>query len=580
MEDYVKIRTKLFFNAFLSISCLILLGGLGIFFTSKVANVSLSLVKSQATPIMRLSEIEMIIADIFRNLIIHTGTTDPESAKQIETNIGTLEATLATQMEQYIGGGTSLREKAADAGESQEERRPPQPQQPAGTYSESSFINDYQAKWAVFKKVADEAMELSKSYAKEDALHMLVTRGRIAYNDISTMFHDNITDRRQKMDVLVDDAGETKRQATMWALVLTAVTGIIALTWCVFITRSITVNLATCIKFSKDVANGDLRSRIKLTSKDELGELAATLNDMGKNLQSIINDLTSNADDMKSSSADLSQISNHMSVGSQKTSDKAIGVAEAGDQMRSNMNSVAAAMEQATMNLGMVVSSVEEMTATVNEIAQTSENARDKTDNAVQLADATSIQVNELGKSAQQIGKVVETITDISEQVNLLALNATIEAARAGEAGKGFAVVANEIKELAKLTSESTSEIKNRIDDIQSSTSNTVSQISDIVNVFGDVNEQVGTIATAIEEQSVTTKEISGNLAQANKGITEVNENVNNSTAVASQVADDIEDVKMAANEMSNSSSQVNLNAEQLAKLSEQLASMVGRFEI
>nr|WP_320011745.1 methyl-accepting chemotaxis protein [uncultured Desulfobulbus sp.] len=77
-------------------------------------------------------------------------------------------------------------------------------------------------------------------------------------------------------------------------------------------------------------------------------------------------------------------------------------------------------------------------------------------------AGSASSQVNELGLAAQEIGKVVEAITEISEQVNLLALNATIEAARAGDAGKGFAVVANKIKELARQTAEATGEIKRR----------------------------------------------------------------------------------------------------------------------
>lgn len=332
----------------------------------------------------------------------------------------------------------------------------------------------------------------------------------------------------------------------------------------------------------RDIAtgDGDLTKRLKIASKDEIGALARWFNQFIDNLQSIIRDVASNADGMRSSSAELSQISNHMSDGSRKTSEKAVGVSEAGDQMRTNMTSVAASMEQASTNLSMVVAAVEEMTATINEISQTSENARVKADSAVHLANETSDQVNALGVSADEIGKVIETITDISEQVNLLALNATIEAARAGEAGKGFAVVANEIKELANQTSHSTGEIKNRVGDIQASTKRTVTHITDIVAAFGEVNELVGTIATAIEEQSVTTREISGNLTQANGGITEINENVNNSTLVATQVADDIEDVKAAASEMSDSSAQVNINSDQLAKLSEQLASVVGRFRI
>ena len=69
---------------------------------------------------------------------------------------------------------------------------------------------------------------------------------------------------------------------------------------------------------------------------------------------------------------------------------------------------------------------------------------------------SASEKIDNLGRAAQDIGKVTETITEISEQTNLLALNATIEAARAGEAGKGFAVVANEIKELAKQTAKAT----------------------------------------------------------------------------------------------------------------------------
>ncbi|MEO5364668.1 MAG: methyl-accepting chemotaxis protein, partial [Magnetococcus sp. DMHC-8] len=78
--------------------------------------------------------------------------------------------------------------------------------------------------------------------------------------------------------------------------------------------------------------------------------------------------------------------------------------------------------------------------------------------------------MQKLGVSAQEIGKVVAVISNIAEQTNILALNASIEAAGAGEAGKGFAVVANEVKELARQTSEATRMISEKIGQIQETT--------------------------------------------------------------------------------------------------------------
>jgi methyl-accepting chemotaxis protein len=116
----------------------------------------------------------------------------------------------------------------------------------------------------------------------------------------------------------------------------------------------------------------------------------------------------------------------------------------------------------------------ESIFSSASDTIQFTEKARSITSEAVTQTESSSGQINALGQSARDIGKIVETITDISEQVNLLALNATIEAARAGEAGKGFAVVANEIKELARQTAGATNEIRQRVEGIQSSTQGAV----------------------------------------------------------------------------------------------------------
>ncbi len=349
-----------------------------------------------------------------------------------------------------------------------------------------------------------------------------------------------------------------------------------------YISRKISRPIKTAGDMLKDIAQGegDLTKRLKVETEDEVGEMAEWFNKFIDTIQRIIKDVVQNANLVKEASRELSGISQQMTSGAEHTSEKADLVASAGEEMSSNMNSVASSTQQAASNVNIVATAAEEMTATINEIARNSENASQITQKAVAQTQNASNKVDELGEAALEIGKVVETITEISEQVNLLALNATIEAARAGEAGKGFAVVANEIKDLAKQTAEATQEIKEKIGAIQGSTEGTVTEIGQISEVINEVNEIVSTIAAAVEEQSITTRDIAENVAQASKGIQEVNENISQSSNVAGEIAKDIVDVNHAASEMSSSSAQVNMSADELAKLSEKLNELVGKFKI
>ena len=332
----------------------------------------------------------------------------------------------------------------------------------------------------------------------------------------------------------------------------------------------------------EDIAEGegDLTLRLDDQRHDEIGKLSGGFNRFIEKLSAMIQNISSNASSLNTSSSDLSNIAKLMAESAGGMSGKANSVSSAAEEMSANMSTVAAASEQAATNVHMVATATEEMTNTVNEIAHNSEKARNTTDEAVTQARVVSEKVDNLGIAAREISKVTEVITEISEQTNLLALNATIEAARAGEAGKGFAVVANEIKELAKQTAGATQDIKAKIDGIQSSTSETVSEIERITSVINGVNEIVSTIATAIEEQSVTNQEIATNISQASVGIQEVNENVAQSTSVSTHIAKDISEVNQSAGEMSDGSSQVNLKAEELSQLAEKLSALVNRFKL
>ena len=346
------------------------------------------------------------------------------------------------------------------------------------------------------------------------------------------------------------------------------------------IIRGITTILLKAIDLSKNIADGDLTQRLDIDQEDEVGILVQAMNSMSKNLQKMFQDISMGVQTLTSSSTELSAVSEQININSTQTAEKSNSVAAAAEEMATNMNSVAAATEQTSTNIQMIVAASEEMTATINEIATNITKGSETTSNAVMKAQEVSGKVDALGKSASEISKITEAISDISEQTNLLALNATIEAARAGEAGKGFAVVAGEIKALAQQTAEATSLIKEKISGVQNTTAESIEAIESIVNVINDINDIVTTVATAIEEQSATTQEISNNVSQAAAGVQEINENVNQTSTVAGEVTKDVSQVSQAAEEISNGSQQVNISATELSKLAETLNKMVNQFKI
>ena len=336
------------------------------------------------------------------------------------------------------------------------------------------------------------------------------------------------------------------------------------------------------VKGLDDLANGegDLTTRLEVKTKDEIGSLATCFNTFMEKLQGIIKDISGNATALNQSSSNLSDLSHVMSNGADDMSTKSNNVADAVKDMSENMDHVTSKMEETSSNIHMVSSATEEMTSTINEIASNSENARSITHQAVVQAQSSADRLTELSSAAIEIGKVTETINQISEQTNLLALNATIESARAGEAGKGFAVVANEIKELAKQTAGATHEIEDKVSEIQKMVNNSSDEMNDTLEVVNNINDIVSQIASAVEEQSATTKEIAVNIASAFDGIQDCSSNVSQSNESTTLIRDDMVGVDKNSGDMSAKSSEVESNASELMDLAVKLENLVSQFKI
>lgn len=332
--------------------------------------------------------------------------------------------------------------------------------------------------------------------------------------------------------------------------------------------------------FAGKMSEGNFAIRMKSRHRDEIGFLGSALNTLGGTLGAMFKEIADGVNTLNNSSSALSEMSQTMQRGAESISVKSKNGAASTEDLKAHINSVSDISGQTQKTVSVVEAATSEMTATINAIADSSESARQITNEAVTQAGNVSTKMNSLGVAADEISKVTEAITEISEQTNLLALNATIEAARAGEAGRGFAVVAGEIKELARQTAEASKEIKERIDGVQESTAQTVQEINQVSVVINDVDQVVAKIANAVTDQTVTTREISENIVEMIQSVKEVNETIDNSSVLAGKVADEIADVSRHTGEIFDVSSKVNTSAEKLLSLSGVLKKMVEKFTV
>ncbi len=294
----------------------------------------------------------------------------------------------------------------------------------------------------------------------------------------------------------------------------------------VMFTRSITSPVATLVQSIKKIAEGDLRTSIVVSGKDELTELQINTAAMLLSLKNTIQHISESSGQLAAAAEEMSAITEESMVGIQKQNMET-------EQAATAVNQMTAAVEEVARNAvaaSQYTQSSERSASIGNTKVRETISSIEQLSNTVQQA---TQEIQGLASQTQDIAKVLEVIRSIAEQTNLLALNAAIEAARAGEQGRGFAVVADEVRALAHRTQTSTLEIESMVKGIQSgsvkavqsmvqSNSETVvtltvarqanSAIVDIVTAVSDINERNLLIATASEQQAHVSRSIDRNL--------------------------------------------------------------------
>ncbi|WP_374433093.1 methyl-accepting chemotaxis protein [Inhella sp.] len=377
------------------------------------------------------------------------------------------------------------------------------------------------------QKVTKTAM-LGERETTRDLLLGDMRKSQMEYMKALSAFEDF------QVELMTASKIEAKNQAQRAEWLLMAVGLVAALVsggLAVLITRSVTAPINQAVEIAGTVADGDLRTRIRVDRKDEAGQLLAALQRMNDSLVGIVSSVRGNADSVATASGQIAQGNADLS---QRTEEQA-----------SNLQQTAASMEQ--------------LTATVNQNTDTARQAAQMANTAstvaVQGGEVVSRVVNtmdEISASSRKISDIIGVIDGIAFQTNILALNAAVEAARAGEQGRGFAVVAGEVRALASRSAEAAREIKSLIHASVERVDAGSQQVNDAGRTMQEVVNQVRRVSDMLSEISAASNEQSKGIGQIGDAVSQLDQVTQQNAALVEESAAAADSLQQQASELAN----------------------------
>jgi len=310
-------------------------------------------------------------------------------------------------------------------------------------------------------------------------------------------------------------AGDTIDQASIALIIGAIVCVLLALICGITITASITKPVRNLTTLLGRVSKGDLTVKQEVKSKDEIGEMVASVNEMVGNLSHVVTEVAGAADNVASGSEEMSASAQQLSQGATEQS---------------------ASAEECT-------SSMEEMASSIQQNADNAQQTNKIAAKAAEDARASGEAVVKTVAAMKEIAEKINIIEEIARKTDLLALNAAVEAARAGEHGKGFAVVASEVRKLAERSQTAAAEISKL-------SSSGVSIAEGAGEMLTKLVPDIRKTAELVQEISSSSNEQNSGTAQINKALQQLDQVIQQNAAASEEMASTCEELSSQAEQL------------------------------
>ncbi len=378
-----------------------------------------------------------------------------------------------------------------------------------------------------------------------------------------------------------------------WIFVLVIIT-IISFLASYLIYTELIVPLQQAFSVTEHMSKGRFDYNLKVNTMDEIGELLQSIKiiriifrSVFAEIKEVANKLHSSANIMIGYAMDFTETSFKLASVVKKTSDSVTSVSDSTNSIVDVVNKETLMTKDALSIINELNESILDESSVFTELMKVSNHSADEAGLGEKGIIEVKLAMDAIGQNYIAIKNIMETITEISEQINLLALNASIEAARSGESGKGFAVVANEVYKLAEHTADRVKEIEKLIKTTNRAIENGKLKVDETSNTMHSILENtekvdiyIDRVFQKINVQSDISEKLKKHIEFMNAMADQIESNINVLKHTVSNIDTDVKSISVEAQTIGNGTQDILRLANDKVKTSNFIKTVLSEFQI